>query len=48
MEIPGGVSESVRGDGAEASVRQSDDVAITALHSLSEPRYARPVPAPSP
>ncbi len=48
MEIPGGVSESVRGDGARATVRQSDDVAVTALHSLSEPRYARPVPAPSP
>ena len=48
MEIPGGVSESVRGDGALPSVRQSDDLAITALHSLSEPRYARPVPAPSP
>jgi uncharacterized protein YlxW (UPF0749 family) len=48
MEIPGGVSESVRGDGAKATVRQSDRVAITALHSLSEPRYARPVPAPSP
>ena len=48
MEIPGGVSESVRGDGALPTVRQSDDVAITALHSLSEPRYARPVPAPSP
>ena len=48
MEIPGGVSETVRGDGATASVRRSEDVAITALHSLSEPRYARPVPAPSP
>jgi uncharacterized protein YlxW (UPF0749 family) len=48
MEIPGGVSETVRGDGAVPSVQQSDDVAITALHSLSEPRYARPVPAPSP
>ncbi|TPG18049.1 DUF881 domain-containing protein [Pedococcus bigeumensis] len=48
MEIPGGVSETVRGDGAQASVRQTNEVAITALHSLSEPRYARPVPAPSP
>jgi uncharacterized protein YlxW (UPF0749 family) len=48
MEIPGGVSETVRGDGAQASVRQTDEVAITALHSLSEPRYARPVPTPSP
>jgi uncharacterized protein YlxW (UPF0749 family) len=48
MEIPGGVSETVRGDGAQASVRQTNEVAITALHSLSEPRYARPVPTPSP
>lgn len=48
MEIPGGVSESVRGDGALPSVRQSESLAVTALHSLSEPRYARPVPAPSP
>ena len=46
---PAGCRESVRGDGAQA-VRASrpTTVAITALHSLSEPRYARPVPAPSP
>jgi uncharacterized protein YlxW (UPF0749 family) len=47
MDIPGGVSESVRGDGAVASVRQSKDIDITALHTLAEPRYARPVPTPS-
>ena len=49
MEIPGGVSRVGSGRRCRRpSVRQSDDVAITALHSLSEPRYARPVPAPSP
>ena len=47
MEIPGGVTESVRRDGATSTVRQADKVAVTALHSLTEPRYARPVPAPS-
>jgi len=47
MDIPGGVTESVRRDGATSTVRQSDQVDVTALHSLGEPRYARPVPAPS-
>lgn len=47
MDIPGGVTESVRRDGAESSVRQLERVDITALHSLEEPRYARPVPAPT-
>jgi uncharacterized protein YlxW (UPF0749 family) len=47
MDIPGGVTDSVRGQGAQSSVRQEDTLAITALHSLQEPRYARPVPAPS-
>ncbi|WP_345504677.1 DUF881 domain-containing protein [Pedococcus ginsenosidimutans] len=47
MDIPGGVTESVRGDGATPTVRQADTIDITALHSLQPPRYARPVPAPS-
>lgn len=47
MEIPGGVVESIRGDGARATVRQSEKVDITALHSVQEARYARPVPAGS-
>ena len=47
MEIPGGVSESVRNDGATSTVRQADSIEVTALHSLQDPRYARPVPAPS-
>jgi uncharacterized protein YlxW (UPF0749 family) len=47
MDIPGGVTESVRRDGATSTTRQSEKVDVTALHSLGEPRYARPVPAPS-
>ena len=47
MEIPGGVSESVRSVGASASVDQQRSVAVDALHTVQEPRYARPVPSPS-
>lgn len=47
MEIPGGVTESVRRVGAVATIRQEETVSITALHSLPERRYARPVPSPS-
>lgn len=47
MEIPGGVNEVVRGEGATSRIEQRDSVSITALHSLDEPRYARPVPSPT-
>jgi uncharacterized protein YlxW (UPF0749 family) len=47
MDIPGGVSESVRREGAVSEVKQLPKVDVTALHSLEEPRYARPVPAAS-
>jgi uncharacterized protein YlxW (UPF0749 family) len=47
MDIPGGVSESVRSQGATSTVDQQESVAIDALHSIQEPRYARPVPSPS-
>jgi uncharacterized protein YlxW (UPF0749 family) len=47
MDIPGGVSESVRRVGATATVSQEESVAITALHTLQERRYARPVPNPT-
>lgn len=46
MEIPGGVTESVRRVGAEAVVEPSDALVIDALHETTTPRYARPV-APS-
>lgn len=47
MEIPGGVSESVRRVGGEAEVDPRERVVISALHEVSEPQYARPVPQPS-
>ena len=47
MDIPGGVSDSVRSQGAVSTVEQSASLTISALHTLHQPRYARPVPAPS-
>lgn len=47
MDIPGGVTEVVRGEGAVSRIEQRDSLSITALHSLEQPRYARPVPSPS-
>lgn len=44
MDIPGGVSESVRRLGAVSRVEQRKSLSITALHTLEEPQYARPVP----
>ncbi|HYN30627.1 MAG TPA: DUF881 domain-containing protein [Dermatophilaceae bacterium] len=48
MEIPGGVSESVRRVGGEVAVDIEKKVEVTALHTVSPPQYARPVPNPSP
>jgi uncharacterized protein YlxW (UPF0749 family) len=47
LDIPGGVLETLRGQGADGTVTDEDLVAITALHSVSPPRYARPAPTPS-
>jgi uncharacterized protein YlxW (UPF0749 family) len=47
MDIPGGVTESVRSQGATSTVDQKQSVAVDALHTIQEPRYARPVPSPS-
>jgi uncharacterized protein YlxW (UPF0749 family) len=47
MDIPGGVNESVRRLGAVSTVEQRDSVSITALHTVEEPQYARPVPGPA-
>ena len=44
MEIPGGLAENVRQLGASISISQSTDLVVGALHTLREPRYARPVP----
>lgn len=48
MEIPGGLSENVRQLGATITITQSKDLTVGALHPLSAPRYARPVPQPAP
>jgi uncharacterized protein YlxW (UPF0749 family) len=48
MEIPGGLSENVRQLGATISIVQDQELTVGALHVLSEPRYARPVPQPAP
>lgn len=47
MDIPGGVTESVRQLGASSVVEKKNVVAIPALHPLDQPRYARPVPSPT-
>lgn len=46
MEIPGGVTESVRTVKGEAGVETKDEVTVSALQTVSEPQYARPVPSP--
>ena len=48
MEIPGGLSENVRQLGATITITQSKDLTVGALHPISTPRYARPVPQPAP
>jgi uncharacterized protein YlxW (UPF0749 family) len=43
LRIPGGVVESLRGLGADATVVESPTVDVTALRPASTPQYARPV-----
>lgn len=43
MTIPGGIVESVRQKGAEASVSESGDIEITSLHQLTPMTHAKPV-----
>ncbi|MDT0215062.1 DUF881 domain-containing protein [Rothia sp. ARF10] len=47
MEIPGGVTNTVRSVGGEASIETKDEVTVSALQSVSEPQYARPIPSPT-
>lgn len=42
LDIPGGITESLRGVGAEGGVTQHDRISITAVRSASSPEYARP------
>lgn len=44
MAIPGGIVETVRGQGATITVTTEDSLRIDALHVPRAPRYARPGP----
>ena len=46
LNIPGGVLETLQGQGADGNVTSEEQVQITALHAVSAPRYARPAPTP--
>ena len=48
MEIPGGVSATVRRAGGETKVEILDEVLVDALLSPTQPQYAQPVPTSSP
>jgi uncharacterized protein YlxW (UPF0749 family) len=47
LDIPGGVLETLHGLGADGTVTSEQQLQITALHTVSPPRYARPAPTPS-
>ncbi|MCO7220556.1 DUF881 domain-containing protein [Klenkia sp. PcliD-1-E] len=42
MDIPGGVSASVRQKGGDVTIVQSDQVVVDALRPLDQPQYAQP------
>jgi len=44
MAIPGGLSENLRRLGATITIAEQKDLRVGALHTVTEPRYARPVP----
>ena len=48
MEIPGGVTATVRRVGGDTDVQIEDEVKVDALLTPSSPQYARPVPTPTP
>ncbi|WP_139123005.1 DUF881 domain-containing protein [Cellulosimicrobium cellulans] len=45
LEIPGGAMASLRSEGARTTIRQLDQVEVTATREPAAPRYATPVPA---
>jgi len=47
LEIPGGVSDTVRTAGGRITITQEASVLVTALQPPSTPQYARPAPSPS-
>lgn len=48
MEIPGGVTASVRRVGGTTDVEVREEVEVDALLTLAPPQYARPVPTTTP
>lgn len=42
LAIPGGVVDDVEQRGGRATVERSEDIRVTAVRALAEPRYARP------
>ncbi len=48
MEIPGGVTATVRRVGGDTDVQIEDEVKVDALLTPTSPQYARPVPTPTP
>jgi uncharacterized protein YlxW (UPF0749 family) len=48
MEIPGGVTATVRRAGGDTDVRIRDEVDVDALLTATPPQYARPVPTTTP
>jgi uncharacterized protein YlxW (UPF0749 family) len=48
MEIPGGVTASVRRVGGTTDVQVREEVEVDALLTLAPPQYARPVPTTTP
>ena len=47
MTIPGGIVESIKQQGGTATVTQAKTLRIDALHSVTVPRYALPIPDPT-
>ena len=48
LEIPGGVSATVRRLGGSTDTQIEDEVDVDALLTLTPPQYARPVPTTTP
>ena len=48
MEIPGGVTATVRRVGGDTDVQIEDEVDVDALLTPTSPQYARPVPTTTP
>lgn len=47
MAIPGGVLDTLKGNGASGKVSKLDAVQVTALHASTPPQYARPAASPT-